>query len=240
MKQKPDEFPDQWVRQTLSQLPDAPPPGSSFDSERLWAQLRPELQLAPSRWLAGWVWWAAAVCFAGLTLGWFWLHQSTSRPIDIAMHGSKRKSEVPMTSRRTSDLTQKIVQSKAVVGKKEQYSSIVRTEDRQKERLNVASMSQVVEPSGIINQTPEVPTVTEVLPASEQRLDLPKSSLAISAPKRRFKVVHENELRAEEATRPKLYPTENFVRIGTGKNYESTSDERRPVLTLPLTHKPNQ
>lgn len=97
MKQKPDETLDQWVRQALSQLPDAPPPASSFDSEHLWAQLRPELQAEPSRWPARLVWWMAAACLAGLSLGWVWLYRSTDDR-NTVNRKNNRKTEVPIVS----------------------------------------------------------------------------------------------------------------------------------------------
>ncbi|MVM35593.1 hypothetical protein GO755_36590 [Spirosoma sp. HMF4905] len=236
MKQKPDEFPDNWVRQALSQLPDVPPPGSSFNSERLWKELSPELQQVPPRRLVGLLWWVAAACLSGLTLGWFWLYQSTNEQTVVATHASRNKADASVVSPYTPISANEIARSK--VAEKERPVPSFRLQEHAKERRKGESIPKVIEPIEAVVHMPEVTTVAETPSISEQLLGLPESNVAISSPKRRFKVVHENELRAEEETRPKLYPTENFVRIGTGGRTES--DESRPALTLPLTHKPNQ
>ena len=57
----------------------------------------------------------------------------------------------------------------------------------------------------------------------------------MAAPKRRFRVVHENELRAEEEASPKLYRTEHFVRLGTKRSEEPAPEENRPSPYMSLT-----
>ncbi|MCY7360097.1 MAG: hypothetical protein LH609_22115, partial [Rudanella sp.] len=72
MNEKQGDLLDQRIRQTLSSLPDAPPPGSPFDAARLWEQLRPELNAPPVfRKLVGYWWWAGAAV-VGLVVGWDW------------------------------------------------------------------------------------------------------------------------------------------------------------------------
>ena len=58
-------------------------------------------------------------------------------------------------------------------------------------------------------------------------------------PKRRFQVVHENELRAEEEAQPKLYRPDHFVRLGSGQVEEPQPETGRPALIMSLTNKPN-
>ncbi|WP_460964901.1 hypothetical protein [Spirosoma litoris] len=240
MKQKPDEFPDQWVRQTLSQLPDTPPPGSAFNSERLWGQLRPELEQTPARRLTGWVWWAAAACLLGLALSYFWLYPSINERSVMATHSGKHRPKRLLTNQYQSNSRADVARSKPVVDGKEKSVLVLRKHRDQHETRKTTTTPFVLEPVEVVAQTTEVPTNIEVPLLVESKSDAQKPSVAMSAPKRRFKVVHENELRSEEETRPKLYPAENFVRIGTGGRAESVSDGSRPAFTLPLTHKPNQ
>ncbi|QMW01272.1 hypothetical protein [Spirosoma foliorum] len=238
MKQKPDEFPDQWVRQTLSQLPDTPPPGSAFNSERLWGQLRPELEQTPARRLTGWVWWAAAACLLALALGYFWLYTSTSKHSIVATGNHKPKRL--LTNQYQPNSSADVARSKPVVDGKEKPVLALQKHRDQKETRKAKTTPFVTEPIEAVAQTTEVPRSIEVSLLVESEPEAQKPSVAMSAPKHRFKVVHENELRSEEETRPKLYPAENFVRIGTGGRAESVSDGSRPAFTLPLTHKPNQ
>jgi hypothetical protein len=63
---------------------------------------------------------------------------------------------------------------------------------------------------------------------------------AVSAPKRRFQVVHLNELQAEEEIRPTTYRTEGFVRLGLGNTGPRMPETAHPSITLPITNKPIQ
>lgn len=94
-------------------------------------------------------------------------------------------------------------------------------------------------PTETAPQLPELPAVAEVSPVVEKLPELSKPKVASATPKRRFRVVHENELRAEEEARPKLYRTDHFVRLGTRRGEEPMPEERRPTLIMSLTHKPN-
>ncbi|SFE17103.1 hypothetical protein [Spirosoma endophyticum] len=240
MKQKPDETLDQWVRQTLSQLPDTPPPGSSFDPARLWAQLHPELQAAPVRRKIGIVWWIAAACLTGLTLSWFWMNPSPADRKTVAVQKIDRKEDVATASHPTPNWAAEVVNSKTISTEKNRPMVSLKIRSRQKqgpdqEVIPVRSKAVKAEPPAI-----ELPAVAEVLPIIEKPVERSKPNVAATALKRRFRVVHENELQAEEEARPKLYRTEHFVRIGTGERSEPAPNENRPALRLPLTHKPNQ
>lgn len=91
---------DEQVRRTLEALPDAPPPGSTFDAGRLWEQLRPELAQLPSeqvqiqsRWHTS-RWWLAAASLAGLILSWFvWFQPQESGITSGLSHNSKPVSK---------------------------------------------------------------------------------------------------------------------------------------------------
>ncbi|CAN5583841.1 hypothetical protein BH09BAC4_BH09BAC4_00490 [soil metagenome] len=237
MKQKPDETLDQWVRQTLSQLPDAPPPGSPFDSERLWPQVRSELQAAPTRRKIGLGWWIAAACLAGSMLGWFWMHQATADRKTVIVHKIDRKSDVPIVNRSNPDLVAKAVSPNVISKKKHRLIVSLKIPVNQQESLEQKPELLRIEAKP---QTIELPVVAEASPVVDKSVERSKPNVAATSHKRRFRVVHENELQAEEEARPKLYRTDHFVRIGTGERSEPTSSETHPALRLPLTQKPNQ
>ncbi|MBD2704652.1 hypothetical protein IC229_28705 [Spirosoma sp. BT702] len=238
MKPKTDETPDEWIRQTLSQLPDAPPPGSSFDPERLWAQLRPELQQTPVRRRIGWTWWVAAACLSGLIWSWFAWNQPNSTQKQVATYQFKRKvvtpaqkpdSEVEFTT------SKPIFAVKSQPKKQRKYSTDQPTASTQS--IDVAPATS---PAETLATLPDAVTVANVATIAEKLPEPPKPNVARTTSKRRFKVMHENELRAEEEAAPQLYHTDNFVRMGTGRRESNVADSRQPTLIMPLTTKSNQ
>lgn len=238
MKQKPDESLDHWVRHTLSQLPDSPPPGSSFDRERLWSQLHAELPTAPARRKIGLIWWVAAACLAGLTLGGYWLTQRVDNRTDVGMHQpGQRRPDVPSLRPEPASF---VASREASFPKEEHHPVKSRSNTHRPDSPPVEATTQPTESLETPALATELPLIASESPGEEKQPDLRTQTATVSPPKRRFNVVHANELRAEEEARPKLYPGGNFVRIGTGERTEFLTDERRPVLTLPLTHKPNQ
>lgn len=237
MKQKPDESPDQWVRQTLGQLPNTPPPGSSFDTERVWAQLLPELQAAPVRRRSVLAWWMAAACLAGLGLDWFWLHQSSNDHTEVVAHVSNRKADVPLLTPHKQSPDEAIATRRPVFSAGRRPVSELRT--RSSHTGAPAATSPIAKTIEALPQTPEIPTVAEVTPIVERLPEVTTPNVVKVMPKRRFRVVHENELRAEEESWPKLYHTEHFVRLGTGPGEKPVPDESHPTLLMPLTTKPN-
>lgn len=239
MKQKSDETLDQWVRQSLRQLPNTPPPGSSFDPERVWAQLRPELQAAPARRRVGWAWWTVAACLGGLVLGWFWLHQSSDDRNEVVAHRSDRSVNAPIITHHKPNSADKIAAPKSVVSEDRRTGLASRTQSHRKETPKEKSTLRMPEPIEAVPQTSDLQVVAEVPPVVEKRPELPKPNVATTTAKRWFRVVHENELRAEEEARPKLYRTGHFVRLGTGRDEKPVPDEDRPTLLMPLTNKPN-
>ncbi|QKZ11266.1 hypothetical protein [Spirosoma sp. KUDC1026] len=238
MKQKNDELPDEWVRQTLSRLPDAPPPGSSFDAERLWGQLRPELQAKPNRRRAWW--WLSAACVSAVAAGWLvWSlpngkpgvsptdQMATYRAKTDTISGARpnQREEIPESAPTLAETHQQKRQRTAV--------SVQRVH-----RLdNVATVHESSEPEAT-TQVVETPVIliTDAIPAPR------KANIAAATPKRRFRVMHENELRAEDEAAPKLYRTDHFVRLGSGptnneqQRTNTTPDYSPPALVMPLTN----
>ncbi|MFD2570113.1 hypothetical protein ACFSUS_05665 [Spirosoma soli] len=238
MKQKSDESLDQWVRQSLDRLPDAPPPGSAFDTERLWGQMWPQVAATPIGWqrLAGW--WIAA-CVTGLILGVVWIGQlaenkplATQKP-QLLPATPKEKPAMNLTDRQ---LAQELVshrQVKPVTMHRVAAKQLIRTKPQPTVHVTepIAAVAQLVE--ALI--TPDTAATSVVAKPVE-----PVRTIAAKPASRRFRVVHENELRAEEEARPKLYRSEHFVRLGTGS--QRAIDDVRPSspIILPLTTKTNQ
>lgn len=251
MKQKPDESLDQWVRQSLSRLPDTPPSGSSFDPERLWQQLRPELQAELPRRRVSWVWWSAAAVIAGIVTLWgsmYWREslpasaltvkktkQVTSGPATLSMGAEKPVKSVPELEnekRNAPDVASKQVKTEKINPRQQvdAHSEVVATVDLSESESDGSRERGIRPPGTLENTLPELETQAPIAQ------NVPKSNKV----KRHFKVVHENELQAEEEAMPKLYQTGNFVRLGTGQIQETEQQERQPSLVLPLTNKPNQ
>jgi hypothetical protein len=91
-----------------------------------------------------------------------------------------------------------------------------------------------------------VQTSQSVVPESKSlspAISTTESTVTI-APKRRFRVVHENELPAEDEAYWVRYPpegrTERFVRLGTGNPSQPTASDDLPALQLPLNRKTPQ
>lgn len=239
MKQKPDEMPDEWVRQSLGQLPDAPPPGSTFDAERLWAQLRPELDTVPVRRPYGWAWWAAAACLSGLIFGWFLLHQpADDHRADVA-HTTVEKANSPILTERTPPATNNITALKPARSVQARRIVKLRKEGNNSETPKHIVVMPTPEPAETVARLPELPTATDIALVREKLAQPEKINAAAVAQKRRFRVVHQNELRAEEEARPKLYRAEHFVRIGIRQPDSPAPDERQPAPIISLTSKPN-
>jgi hypothetical protein len=246
MNEKQGEHLDHRIRQALGSLPDAPPPGSPFDSARLWEQLRPELAAPPaSRKRVGAWWWAAASVVVLVMGGWFYVvsvwpvakQVSVSHPRSVgtqtAVSGliSERPARTPGHAWQADDAepVQRIGPSHggATLGRQAK-KSIPTWPDGP---TDYQSVVQPIPPQPVI---PESVTVIA---------EIPTSTIA-TAPKRRFRVVHENELMAEdEAHRIRYAPegrTERFVRIGTGSSAQPTVSEESPALMLPLNRKTTQ
>lgn len=231
-------MPDEWVRQLLNQLPDAPPPGSSFDSARLWSQLRPELQAKPAR---RWVrWWVAAACLTGLIIGWLvWPLQ----------HSEQKTAAIDQ--RQPDALSGLSAKSKPMVDSSEAVPVVaeVRQPRTQRDRAKnqpVYSPADVAVPAYKLAEPEPVAQATEqsvppaTTPVVETMSEARQANVAAATPKRRFRVMHENELRAEDEAAPKLYRADSFVRLGTGQRSEPATANRQSALIMPLTNHSNQ
>lgn len=239
MKQKPDETLDSWVRQSLQQLPDTSPSGSTFDPERLWSQLRPELQATPSRRTISTTWWVAAAWLAGLTLGWFWLRQSEENHSTNVTRNMLRSVDTPRVSYQDKKPAIEAVSEKSAFSDNTSAQLRLKTRHRSRVSAVVETPSQPDESVEVITQNHEVPLPAEMPLIIEKPTEHSKPNVAVVAPKRRFRVMHENELRAEEV-QPKLYRPDHFVRLGTGRSEEAIPEPHSSDLITQLTTKKTQ
>lgn len=229
MNEKQGEHLDQRIRHALGNLPDAPPPGSPFNSARLWEQLRPELAAPPvsRKRIGGW-WWAAASVAGLLMMGWFWWGQSAPKQttaITQSVFLSPRSNKVGSVALQTRQVKQ-----------------IIYPQARQKNNPRTAATANKAEVEIVSIQQEVQPIVPESLRVTS--LAKTQTPTVATTTKRRFRVVHENELMAEdEAHRVRYAPegrTERFVRIGTGNHSQSATNDDLPALQLPLNRKTTQ
>jgi hypothetical protein len=237
MNGKPDEHLDEWVRQSLNRLPNTPPPGTQFDAERLWTKMRPELQKKPYSRQWGWVWWAAAACLVSAVLGWLSLNQpkrERNHPITYVKHRN-----VPVAiNREPKSLTEN--DRLKEVPMRPNYSSRPASKQMPKRIAPVPTPVLSSETAGPwvahINEPPMGARADSIRSIAPEKT---KEKVA-SAPKRRFQVVHLNELQAEEEIRPTTYRTEGFVRLGLGNTGVHMPETAHPSIMLPITSKPIQ
>ena len=236
MNGKPDEHLDQWVRQSLDRLPDAPPPGTTFDAERLWSQLRPELQKPATRRRLGWAGWLAAACAVGTVLGWFWMSEQPEHKPRIASKVERQR--VPVSINPESRSMAQVDQPKSKFPTKIRPS--VAASAQHSERIATASpiALPIEKVAQAVDNVTELPTIADTTSAITTQTESVKTTAA--ALKRRFRVVHINELQAEEAIRPTPQRTDRFVRLGTGDNGQPAPETAHPTLTWPLINKSNQ
>ncbi|KAB7728443.1 hypothetical protein F5984_18910 [Rudanella paleaurantiibacter] len=253
MNTNPDERLDQRIRQVLDQLPDAPPPGSTFDAGRLWEQLRPELAAAPvvQPKRPAPVWWAVAAACMGLLLAGVWLYNAqTNQPT--------RVEAVHLPAPKPPDGPRPQVAQTPESNKPETVAQYRRQPERTQpgnNRIATRPVSEVGKAETPVSQSVEVPVFPASTPGGHvAQLTVPPSltplvaqrtsaSAAVPA-KRRFRVVHENELLTEEET----YRIRNagggradrFVRLGSGNGISAASDEGPTMLQLPLQRKQPQ
>lgn len=211
------------IRQELARLPDTPPPGSEFEPDKLWTQLRPQLTEAPARWrTVGWWWWAAAcVVVILLICQMIWLGRFDSSQPSIAE--KKLPKHQPAITKTTAASTSRqrqpvLADTKPANGHEPARIVAVPTPSAPDGRpvmpvdtVKVVAVTEMVlstpiEKSNELPVTP-VPTATPI-PVS-------RPVVAATAPRRRFRVVHVSELAEFDQRRiiePKL-PQESLVQF---------------------------
>ena len=251
---------EQRIRQTLNTLPDAPPPGSAFDSAALWERLRPELsaqsvaaQSAPTPTHSGrkrsvFGWWLAAAS-AVMLLGWFWwAGQATLKP-DAVIRKSAEKAGVNIDL--LAKLNPPVSQPNVVIPPIDtRLATAFQKQQRPRTNQTVTGPVLTKQPGElVINQASTADTGPAVSPVDAVSVPPESTSLtpavtqkpAIArALKRRFRVVHANELAAEEEqTHLTQSRADHFVRLGTGSPASAGSGggSEPPTLQVSLSRK---
>ncbi|MCY7359442.1 MAG: hypothetical protein LH609_18700, partial [Rudanella sp.] len=162
----------------------------------------------------------------GLVVGWDWYGQSTPKRTTTI------SQSVFLPPRSVSSQIKEVEQiTYPSARKKNNPHTAVKVRSANKAEVEIVSIQQTVQPT-----TQEPVSLTPVA-------EIQKPTV-VTTPKRRFRVVHENELMAEdEAHRVRYTPegrTERFVRIGTGSQAHTIANEDLPALQLPLNRKITQ
>lgn len=253
MNTNPDERLDQRIRQVLDQLPDAPPPGSTFDAGRLWEQLRPELTAAPVTQpkRPAPVWWALAAACIGLVLGGMWLYNDQddqSAQVEAGRLPAQKQSNAsqpPVTLAPKPDKPETVAHRQRETERIQSSGNRVATRSVSEEKNPDTPVSRSVVPPTLPASTSDehVAHVTESpspIPSVAERTPAPAPVPA----KRRFRVVHENELLTDEESYRVRNGSggraERFVRLGSGSALSAASDETPAQLQVPLQRKQTQ
>lgn len=253
MNEQQGNYLDRRVRQALDRLPDGPAPGTAFDGGKLWAQLRPQLAtqpvIAPKR--TGQVRWLVAASVAGLLvvgLWWSWLPEIKTTVVTRQPNDKTAGRYVP--SERVTTPVQGVTASATsdrdfnAIGNQLADRKAVRRSRPVARLANVMVPATQPQPLANVPNAERLPTEPPALNAEPTTSQVTVAVPKVIAPKRRFQVVHENELKAEEEAVYSQIQTkssnERFVRIGTGNQVSTGSDEPTPAIQLPLNRKSTQ
>ena len=257
MNEKQGNHSDQRIRQTLGMLPDAPPPGSAFDSAALWERMRPELAsqsiaAQPVQPVAGrkrpvFGWWLAAASVV-LLLGWLWWPRQVSPLPSIATRKLLEKTgvRIDLLAKPNPSVNQPNV---AVLPIDARLATAFPKHQHQHTNRTATGPILMKKPDKLVVNQPSIADDESIVLSAETVLVLPEletltlastQKLAIAAvPKRRFRVVHTNEIAAEEESNVVRYRAERFVRVGTGSplSVPDNNDDNLPALLLPINRK---
>ncbi|MCY7349370.1 MAG: hypothetical protein LH606_01710 [Cytophagaceae bacterium] len=213
---------DELLRKNLDARADAPPPGPglTFDADALWRALDAELR--PRRRVKNW-WVAAAVALLLMVLGSGWWSDFSveKKPRGIAGQNMTRKpiptndekfiavviipAPRPVAQRPESAAKSKLAtQFSQPKQNTERVAPTPEPTELMSSLANVAArpvepQPVILDENPLVNPTPPPPTVaTRTVKTRSQS---------------RFRVVHANEIMAEEEARPKLHREEGFVRV---------------------------
>lgn len=247
MNEKRSDLFDGRVRQTLDGLPDAPPPGSTFDAGRLWEQLRPELAtpVAPVSQKAfkrRGAWWLLAAAVAGLVTVWLW-YIPTDKP--VAQTSKSVRPVVPQIADRLESHKDKQTEPESLSKANKPIADVVERRLKKSSNRSSSPTQPNAQPTFSPAPQPEETTAGAVAqtvepPAAPLSAASSQTASVANATKRRFRVVHENELPAEDEAYQVRYRTQHFVRMGTSGQLSAAPDEGLPALRLPLSRKSTQ
>jgi cytoskeletal protein RodZ len=194
---------DEWIRQQVASLDDEPVAG--FEQDAVWHKLYPELQPPRRRTAAWWRWGAAAAVLLVLGVAW-WGRWAAPTPRQVAISQSSDGQQ--------SGTAQPKEYTIAPSAQTQYLSKPVRAANKKQAPVPNEAVSS---PSLPEHETPALPTIpsetatplatvieskAEVLPqnvVSEPAVPVAKAAVANAKP--RFRVVHTNELMADNTLR---------------------------------------
>lgn len=224
-----NESVDQLIRQALAALPDTPPPEVPFEAEALWKNLHTELHPKP-RWRGGW-WVAAGVVLALIGVGAYVLAPVPAPPNARTLLAARSVGKVPPRQIRVPIAPVPRVEA-AAIGRK-----LVPPRSRPTPGPLPEDVPRVAAAEPVSAETEPVPAAPEPLPVAEVAGGVPPATPSPVPLRPRFRVVHANELRAEEEARPKLYRSEAWVRFGYPT--ELGGGELPTIKPIIFSRKPN-
>lgn len=222
MKLRPEDEMDEAIRQALNRLPDAPPPGSSFDSGRLWSRLHTQLPEAPRRRRFAPLGWAALVLLIGGWLVWTKLLMT-----DVPIAEKITLAPRPVVKGASEIITPNAPLQPAIERQKPEEGRIA----PRRRTKSGTGLTPVGESTDSSQSAPLLTQRLSELPVSDTVVGTPIA--ANKAPKRRFRLMHVNELPAP-MTEPVIYRTEGFVRLGSGLIRTPDADKPAQPLRFPL------
>jgi len=228
MKPNADEPIDQLVRDALGKGADRPLP--SFNPEQTWARLNLELQPQKRRWRPAVWWWAASLTGLLLLFGAAWYRQTANSELSDQVKG---QNDERLSHQSEPEVRQPILPIKPESAQKKNPEKIVRHTPVTVERPVIILAEEPERVDSLIAQVPK---------PLEQRVSEPESPAAVaSSPvKPRFQVMHINEYQAEEDAQPRLYRTQNLVRLGAAEPPSETAPAPPSMkIVLPQRHKSN-
>ncbi len=224
--------PDKFFKTALDGLPDAPPPGTSFDAEALWGSL--DRQLRPRRRFAGW-WVAAGTALLLLAgAGWQLRFSGEKTPATTAVVGVRTdRTAVGQPERSVRTPTKEALAAAKPTGSALATVSWPRQQPRGAER-GIAPPPAAPEsrPEALSNPAGFSEPIPDPVAAAVVEKPVSPGKTGVPA-KPRFRVVPANELLAEDEARPKLYRPEGTARVTLGFPTKTTPvAEPSPILIL--------
>ncbi|PQA56292.1 hypothetical protein [Siphonobacter curvatus] len=183
---------DDWFRNQLEEVPETVP----FSTESLWKDIQTAQKTKPRPYYR----WVAAACVAVLVLAglsWFLTQPDpVAATPELAQRSTPRttapaKPAMP-TPKRVLSVPPTLVTSRLATVTKKPALQVPVPRDSAVDVLNV--------------------TPTELIAVETPVLPLPSS--VATRPVKRFRVLHANDVQAQQDAQPKLYRSEGFVRLG--------------------------
>ncbi|OZI06243.1 hypothetical protein BWI93_20720 [Siphonobacter sp. BAB-5385] len=185
---------DDWFRNQLEDVPETVP----FSTESLWKDIQTAQKARPRPYYR----WVAAACVAVLLLGglgWF-----LTQPDPVASTPELAQRSTPRTTAPAKPATPTPKRVLLVPVPSTPVKSRLATVTKKPAPQVTVPRDSAVD---VLSVTP-----TEIIAVETPVLPLPSS--VATRPVKRFRVLHANDVQAQQDAQPKLYRSEGFVRLG--------------------------